>query len=182
MYLNNFITKKRKMATLTKVSDRVAIALFKKKIQKSLAEKVENILKQLEWIDQEKFPIQKICDLFNILEKELSNINSREWEVAPRALKNVLRTSGRQENGWFRASQGERATIYNTYIVPTGHFDEFFNTLQLEKLLNINDKPSAQGGFASKPLNTQDFYFYTFVQPFAVAKYRALQCALSKLK
>lgn len=170
------------MATLTKASDRVAVALFKKKIEKSLALKVEKILKRLEWVDQPKFPIQKVCDLFNILEKELNNITEREWAIAPPALKRVMRTSSRQKDGWFRAEQGEKATIYNTYIVPTGHFDEIFKPLQLEKLLDLDDEPSMQCGFARRPLTTQDFYFHAFVQPFVMDKYQALKYVLDKLQ
>lgn len=151
------------------------------KAKMSLGSKVETILQKLTWAENGNFPIEKICDLFNTLEQELKNITDKEWEVAPKTLRNVSRSSGRDKYGWFRANDGVAANTSNTYIQPTGHFDECFRTHTVAELMTLNNNPSDQGGFAKRSMTTREFYLEAFVKPFIMDKYKALKIAHKEL-
>lgn len=147
------------------------------KAKTSLGSKLETILYKLTWAENGNFSIEKICDLFNTLEQELKNITEKEWEVAPKTLRNVFRSTGRDKYGWFRANDGVVANTANTYIQPTGHFDECFRTHTVAELMTFNNDPSDQGGFAKRPMTTKEFYLEAFVKPFIMDKYKALEIA-----
>jgi hypothetical protein len=151
------------------------------KAKMSLGSKVETILQKLAWAENGNFSIEKICDLFNTLEKELKNITETEWEVAPKSLSNVSRSTGRDKYGWFRAENGNFANTANTYIQPTGHFDEYFRTHTIAQLMTFNNDSSDQGGFAKSSMTTREFYLEAFVKPFIMDKYKALKTAHKEL-
>jgi hypothetical protein len=151
------------------------------KAKMSLGSKIKTILQKLAWAENGNFSIEKVCDLFNTLEKELKNITEREWKVAPKSLSNVSRSTGRDKYGWFRAENGNAANTVNTHIQPTGHFDEYFRTHTVAQLMTFNNDPSDQGGFAKKGVTTREFYLVAFVKPFIMDKYKALKIAHKEL-
>jgi hypothetical protein len=152
-----------------------------KNAKMSLGPKVEIILQKLKWAENGNFSIEKICDLFNTLEQELVNITEEEWDVAPKALRNVSQSTGRDQHGWFRADVGLAADTVNTYVQPTGHFSDFFRVHTIADLMTFNNDPSNQGGFAREEMTTREFYLEAFVKPFIMDKFKALKIAHEEL-
>ena len=150
------------------------------KNKKSLVVKLQKIATELQWANT-NFSFLKVPNFFNFIENELNSISEKEWNVAPSELKNVRRTTSRDSSGWFRAPIGSPATIGNTYIQPTGHMDEFFRTHSIAELMDINDNPSDQGGFAKRPMTTQEFYCFAFIYPFIRDKHTAILVAIGEL-
>jgi hypothetical protein len=146
----------------------------------SLRIKIQKMVRDLSWT-KSTFSIEKIVDFFNYMEDALKNISAAELQVAPKYVKNVISNTGRNEYGWFRAPEGQKATPDNTYIQPTGHFDECFRTHTVRLLMNYNDQPSDQGGFAKRPMTTKEFYYVAFVKPFILDKVEALELSLKEL-
>lgn len=151
-----------------------------KEAKASLRAKVQKMVNDLSWT-KTTFPIEKIVDFFNYMEVALGNITDEERLVAHQYVKNVMGSTGRCEGGWFRAPKGQAATPDNTYIQPTGHWDEFFRTHTVRLLMNHKDQPSDQGGFAKRPMTTREFYYEAFVKPFIKDKVEALELSLKEL-
>lgn len=145
----------------------------------SLRTKLQKMLEDLSWA-KGQFRIEKIVDFFNYMEETLK-FSKDELAVAPKFLCRVMGSTGRDKYGWFRAPEGQKATYENTFIQPTGHFDEFFRTHTVKLLMNHEDKPSDQGGFAKRDMTTREFYYEAFVKPFISDKVKALELAVKEL-
>jgi len=152
-----------------------------KKLRKTLAPKVKALLARFDWIENGNFGIERICDFFNDFEEGMKDITSEEVNVGPVTLKKFVMNSIRQEYGWFRALKGEKANWNNTFIQPTGHFDENFRTHTVNQLMGFDNDPSSQGGFAKRPMTTKEFYFEAFVKPFLRSNYAVLKIASQEL-
>ncbi len=143
----------------------------------SLRVKIQKMINDLSWAKSE-FRIEKIVDFFNYMEDALKQISEKELSVAHKCVKKVIRTTGRDQYGWFRAPENQKATPDNTFVQPTGHMDEFFKTHTVRLLMNYNDQPSSQGGFATRLMDTKEFYYEAFVKPFIRDKVEALEISL----
>lgn len=153
-----------------------------KQARKSLTQKLQALLAELAWIEGE-WALERICDFFNTLDVALSKLTEVEKGVAPTPLLNVIRTTqrcGENGYGWFRFGPATQARPGNTFIVPTGHYDEVFRTLSVAELMQ-SSAVSDQGGFAKKPMADEEFYKACFVEPFVLDKYRALRSACGQL-
>ncbi len=151
-----------------------------KETEASLKGKLQKMLSDLNWTNY-NFEIKEIVKFFNYIESQIGTITEKEFEVAPEGLKNFVQNTGRDQYGWFRAPQGETASVLNTYIQPTGHFDEYFHTHNVKKLMDYEDKPSDQGGFAKRDMTTREFYLEAFVKPFIKGNTKHLESLVKEL-
>ncbi len=151
------------------------------KLKESLRGKLQQMIWDLDWINHNP-PLEKIVDFFNYMEKSLGEITEKEFSVAPERLGVVKRNVGRNKHGWFRAEVGTPATNEDTFIQPTGHFDENFYTHSVRQLLEMTDSPSGQGGFLKEgfAMTNKQFYNEAFVKPFMEDKLKALILIVDK--
>lgn len=129
-----------------------------KKARKSLLGKLNQLRKEIGWVDTQP-DVARLPEFFNVMEDFFQNkLNKAELAVLDQRMRSVKNTTARSEFGWFRAEQGQPATADNTWVRPTGHFDEFFNARTIHDLVTNPGAPWDQHGCAKRDMTDREWY------------------------
>jgi hypothetical protein len=151
------------------------------KAKESLEEKLIDMISTLGWA-RRGFEIERIVEFYNVVHDFIKTLSKDELEVAPQLLQAIVSDAQLGVNGWYHSEEGERADTFNTYIKPPDELLDSFHVYSIDHLLKLKDEPTLQGGFADKPMTRKEFYAQTFVEPFALKHFKALEISLRELR
>jgi hypothetical protein len=119
-----------------------------KKARRSLIFKLDTALKNFSFLYGENFCMETLPQFFNIMEAFIHDIRPGEWNIAPDMLKQVKRATARDQSKFFRAPDGQPATMENTWLQPRGHWAEDFQPRTLADLAANGDESLESFGFS----------------------------------
>jgi hypothetical protein len=149
-----------------------------RKARKSLILKIEKVMKDFYFLYASKFSMEDLPRFFNTMDTFLKSVQPGEWKIAPDALKRVKKNTMRDPHGFFRANEGQSATMENTWLQPLGHWAEDFQPRTLSDLMENGNEPLESYGFRG---TAKDLYA-SQGDSFMRDKMAALQKSLKELQ
>ncbi len=129
-----------------------------KKAKTSLFGKLNTLRNTIAWVETHP-DIIRLPEFFNVMEDFFRNkLSKSELAILDQRMRNVKNTTARDEYGWFRAKNGELADAHNTWVRPTGHFDELFHARSICDLVTNPGQAWDQHGCAKRDMTDREFY------------------------